>query len=141
MSPADSPGVGSFTDMRVLWLLLGAMGTALALVGIVLPLLPTVPFVLLASFAFAKSSRRFHEWLHQHPQLGAALVQWELEGAISKPARRAALGSLIAAIAASAALGVSERVLVIQVLVAAAVIAFIFTRPLPRKADGSTDAV
>lgn len=112
--------------------MIGALSTGLALLGTVLPLLPTVPFVLLASYALAKSSPRFQDWLHRHRHLGPALAQWERERAISVPARRASLASLLAALAISVALGVSTPVLVVQVLVAAAVIAFVFTRPLPQ---------
>lgn len=67
---------------RILRLFLVAAGfvcTALAVVGIFLPLLPTVPFLLLAAACFARSSERFHTWLLNHPQLGPMLRGY-LEG-------------------------------------------------------------
>ena len=48
--------------MRYLWLGIGMTALALGTAGIVLPLLPTVPFYLLAAFCFAKSSERLHRW-------------------------------------------------------------------------------
>ena len=48
--------------MRYLWLGVGMTSLALGTAGIVLPLLPTVPFYLLAAFCFAKGSERIHRW-------------------------------------------------------------------------------
>lgn len=47
---------------RLLWILLGCIGVGLGVIGAVLPLLPAFPFLLLASFSFAKSSERLHTW-------------------------------------------------------------------------------
>lgn len=48
---------------NILWLIIGWIAFLLGAVGVVLPVLPTTPFLLLASFAFAKGSERFHTWL------------------------------------------------------------------------------
>ncbi len=48
--------------LRYLWLALGGVSFLLGTAGIVLPLLPTVPFYLLTAFCFAKGSTKFHQW-------------------------------------------------------------------------------
>ena len=48
--------------IRFLWIIAGFICLGLGTVGIVLPILPTVPFYLATVFCFAKSSRRLHDW-------------------------------------------------------------------------------
>ncbi|MDO4294470.1 MAG: YbaN family protein [Eubacteriales bacterium] len=48
--------------LRILWLIAGFAAMGLGAVGVVLPVLPTMPFLLLASFCLAKGSKRFHRW-------------------------------------------------------------------------------
>ena len=48
--------------VRIVWLLIGFLSVGIGAVGVVLPVLPTTPFLLLASFCLAKGSARFHRW-------------------------------------------------------------------------------
>lgn len=48
--------------LRIVWLLCGFLAMGIGAVGVVLPVLPTTPFLLLASFCLAKGSERFHRW-------------------------------------------------------------------------------
>ena len=47
---------------KVFWIILGCIGVGLGSIGVFLPILPSVPFLLLATFSFARSSERLHKW-------------------------------------------------------------------------------
>lgn len=66
--------------------------TGLALIGVVVPGLPTFPFLLLAAWAATRGSKRLHDWLYEHPRFGAALVEWEQERAVSRRSKVLAVG-------------------------------------------------
>jgi len=62
--------------MRHLFFVSGWIFFLLGFIGVFLPVMPTTPFMLLALWAFARSSERFHNWLYHHPVLGPPLQQW-----------------------------------------------------------------
>lgn len=87
---------------RLLWLAAGVLALLLGIVGIFLPLLPTVPFVLLAAFCFSRGSARAERWLLQHPRFGPMVRDWRLARAIPRRVKHLAwltmaLGSAVAA--------------------------------------------
>ena len=115
--------------MRALWLALGGLFLGLGLLGVLLPVLPTTPFLLLAAGSFAKSSPRLHGWLLAHRTFGPPIRNWEENGAISRKAKRLAVGSMAAVLLLSLLLGLSWKVLLAQGLLIAIGCAFVLTRP------------
>ena len=67
--------------IRFLWIIAGFICLGLGTVGIVLPILPTVPFYLATVFCFAKSSRRLHDWF-----LGTSLYRRHLDSFVRRKA-------------------------------------------------------
>jgi uncharacterized protein len=116
---------------RAAWFAFGAASLALGALGVVVPLLPTTPFVLLAAFAFARSSERWHAWLVGHKVFGPLIENWRAHGAISRPAKAAAVLAMAAVVAISVAMNVPPLVFGIQALALSASAAFILSRPSP----------
>jgi uncharacterized membrane protein YbaN (DUF454 family) len=75
---------------RWAWWLLAYASLGLGLIGIVLPGLPTVPFVLLSAFAAAGGSERLHRWLLEQRVFGPMILDWQAHGAVSRRAKRLA---------------------------------------------------
>lgn len=115
--------------MRVVWLCLGLVCVVLGMVGVAVPLLPTVPFMLLAAYFFARSSERMHNWLLCHPHFGPAIVNWQQKGAISRNAKKLATASIAVVFLISIALGLRPVLLAIQGFVLGCVLIFLWTRP------------
>ena len=78
-----------------LWSLLGLFFVGLGGLGVVLPLLPTTPFVLLAAWCFARSSPRLHRWLLESELFGPVLKDWERRRCMSRRVRRLSLSMMV----------------------------------------------
>lgn len=66
------------SPIKLLWLMIGIVSMVLGAIGVVFPVLPTTPFLLLASFCFAKGSDRFHKWF-----IGTKLYKKHLESFVT----------------------------------------------------------
>ena len=80
--------------IRYLWLCAGWLALTAGFVGVFLPLLPTVPFVLLAAYCFARGSRRWEQWLLDHPRLGPIVHDWRAHHAIPRRAKQLAIAMM-----------------------------------------------
>ena len=116
---------------RLLWLLVGFLSLALGAIGAFVPLLPTVPFILLAAFAFAESSERMHTWLLEHNLFGEMIRNWRRHGAISLRAKIASVLTMALVLIISALHGVAAWILITQALILSASAAYVLSRPLP----------
>lgn len=81
--------------LRLVALILAYFFLALAIVGVFLPGLPTVPFLLLTAWFSARGSVRLHAWLYRHPYLGKLIIDWEQQGAVSRTSKVMAVSMLI----------------------------------------------
>ncbi|MFM6932354.1 MAG: YbaN family protein [Novosphingobium sp.] len=79
---------------RPLWLTAGISAFAVGTIGILLPLLPTVPFYLLAAFCFARSNPKWEQWLLDHQVWGPPIRRWRERGAISRKAKISAVTAM-----------------------------------------------
>jgi uncharacterized protein len=87
--------------IRTAYLALGLAALLLGGIGLFVPLLPTVPFMILAAFCFTRSSPRLESWLVSHPTFGPHIQAWRRNGSISRRGKHAAW----LAFAASALIG------------------------------------
>lgn len=108
------------------WLLIscGWIFTVAGVIGIFLPIVPTVPFLLLAAACFARSSERFHTWLVEHNHLGPLLRDYLQGAGIPLRAKIAAIGMIWVSFPASAYLVADALWLKILLLSMAAAITF-----------------
>lgn len=72
---------------RIILLIIGWLAMGLATLGVILPLLPTTPFLLLAAWCFARSSPRFHHWLLHRSVFGPYLRHWHQHRALPPGAK------------------------------------------------------
>lgn len=76
---------------RWAWWLLAYLALGLGIIGVIVPGLPTVPFVLLSAYAAARGSQRLHAWLLAHRRFGPMIRDWHAYGAVSRSAKRASI--------------------------------------------------
>lgn len=123
--------------LRYLALLLACLFLILAIIGIFLPGLPTVPFLLLAAWFSARSSPRLHQWLHRHPIFGKLLTDWETNKSISRKSKIIAVLMLILSYALMLVRVENSWILIGVALLFLAVAAFLISRREPDSIDKS----
>lgn len=85
--------------MRHVYFLLGWCFFGLGAAGAVIPGLPTVPLMLVALWAFSRSSERFHDWLYDHSLFGPPLQQWRSHRVIPVRAKILAVATMLGSLA------------------------------------------
>lgn len=112
-----------------LYQLLAVVAVCCALVGVMLPVWPTTPFLLVALFATSRSSPEWHERLRKHPKFGATLQAWEDRRAVPKRAKIMAPSMMLISWFVMFMTGTHHYVLIGFAIVAMAVSVYLWSRP------------
>ena len=117
--------------LRYVLLVVAWVSLALGLIGLVTPVLPTVPFIILASWAGMRSSRRVHDYLESHRVFGPILRDWREHGAVRRRTKAVATASMVAG--AAVLWWMSPRPLIPAIVsaVMASVAIWLWLRPEP----------
>ena len=120
---------------RYLLLIFAALCVALGVIGIFVPGLPTTVFILMAGWAAARSSPRFHDWLENHRAFGPMLRDWRKNGAVSRRAKIAA--TVMMAASATILFFTTTRMWVAEIITAVMtiVLMWLWLRPEPPSKD------
>lgn len=119
--------------MKYVWIGLGWLFVILGVVGIVLPLLPTTPFLLLAAICFSRGSQRMHDWLINHPKLGPPIVNWQTSRTISRSIKVVATLTMAALLALSVYMDIDQRILGLQGVILILVATFLWRQKEPQQ--------
>lgn len=122
--PLRSPPV-----VRWLLLALALVSLAAGIVGVFLPVVPTVPFVLLAAWAAARSSPRLSRWMEEHPRMGPYIRDWRAGGVVPRKAKWMATAVMTGSAAAMLVVVGPRWYVWTAVAVMAAVLAWLWQRP------------
>jgi uncharacterized membrane protein YbaN (DUF454 family) len=115
------PHPDSSRAVRWLLWLAGTVSLGLGIVGVVLPGLPTTPFVLLAAACYARASPRLHRWLLGHRVFGPLVRDWETHRSLTRRTKTVAQVSMVVMVGLSA-WGLRERPVLLAVVLVAALI-------------------
>jgi ATP-binding cassette, subfamily C, bacterial CydC len=115
--------------MRPVFFVLGMTALALGLIGVVVPGMPTTVFLIIALWAFARSSRRFHDWLWQHPRFGPTLNAWSRYRVVPRRAKWAASLLMSVSLIIMAVTGAPPAAIAGVAVICAAVLAYLWPKP------------
>ncbi|MGK0736426.1 DUF454 family protein [Yokenella regensburgei] len=118
---------------RTILIIIGWLAVALGTLGVVLPLLPTTPFILLAAWCFARSSPRFHHWLLYRSWFGGYLRFWQQHKAMPKGAKPRAILLILVTFAVSLWLVKMAWVRILLLVILSCLLIFMWRIPVVDK--------
>ncbi|EYD75436.1 hypothetical protein Rumeso_03006 [Rubellimicrobium mesophilum DSM 19309] len=114
---------------RLLWTAFGWVALALGAIGVLLPVMPTTPFILLAAFAFGKGSPAMRRRLERSRHFGPAIRDWEERGAIQPRHKALACALMGCSLVGAVVLALPTGVVAVQALTMGGAALYILTRP------------
>jgi uncharacterized protein len=127
------------TWRRRLWMAAGMLCMVTAVIGMVVPLLPTTDFVLLAAYCVARGSRRWEAWLLGHPRFGPLVRDWRATRAVPLSAKVCATAMMLAS-SGWAAWVLPTHTAWIPAAVCTLVAVYLWSRPTRHPTPRTTDA-
>ena len=124
--PAAAPPVA---PVRWLLIVLAVTSLALGIVGLFLPVLPTVPFILLSAWAAARSSPKLLAWLEAHSAFGPMLTEWRRGGVVRRRAKWLATVTMSASAVIMLLTFPKRWVALLAIAVMACVLLWLWQRP------------
>lgn len=112
-----------------MWLSFGWLTLVLGVIGAILPVMPTVPFLILAVWAFSRSSPRLRNRILRHPRFGPPIRAWQRRGAISRPTKVWTILAMMIGVGWSVVLRLPVGFLATQAAICICVAAYLVTRP------------
>ena len=120
-----------FSPRRWLWISLGTSCVALGTIGMFLPLLPTAIFMIIAAYAFARSSPALHNWIMAHKVFGPMISNWHEHGAIPTKAKILTIISIGISFGLAFVFHLPVWAITVQGVCLLLVAVFVVTRPKP----------
>jgi len=117
--------------IKYIYIFLGLFFVAIGYIGIIIPGIPTTPFLLLSIWFFSRSSKRFESWLLNHKIFGQFISDWNRYRGIRKKSKIYAIVLILFSFSLSIFFAFSLLIDVLLLVVGIILCLFIATRPVP----------
>ena len=119
-------------QVRLIYLSVGWVCTALGIIGAFLPVMPTTPFLLVAVWAFSRSSPRLKKWLYHHPKYGQTIRDWFEHGAVGTRVKIFAIATMSLSVPIAYVFTQNLPLVAIHATVIVLIAMFLISRPSTR---------
>lgn len=117
--------------LRAILVTVGTVSLAVGVLGIIIPVLPTTPFLLLAAACYARASDRLYAWLIGQPSLGPIITEWRSSRSLPPGVRVRALA--LVALSFGVSIVLADDLLVRGALLATALVVGVFLYRIPTR--------
>jgi uncharacterized membrane protein YbaN (DUF454 family) len=118
----------------ILWRIVAVLALVLGIIGLALPVIPTVPFLILAAFAGGKGWPALERWLLAHPTFGPHIRQWREHGAVPRRAKVIATLMMLVSGVGLQFTDLAQWLTITVALVMLCVAVWLWSRPEPHEA-------